>query len=129
MARAAQQTQPEGPPNLDLDCHAGGLLASQTAHPPSLAQPALRRHPPEVGAVCGKAARTDLCGGRGGISVPTATEAKSGAAVPHFASLNAGYSAQDDDGYAPRKRSPEWDIPAIHNALTRYAQCAAVTIA
>src|SRR5262249_38990710 len=32
------------------------------------------RHSPEVGAVCGKAARTDLCGGRGAISVPTATE-------------------------------------------------------
>jgi len=28
----------------------------------------------EVGAVCGKAARTDLCGGQGAISVPTATE-------------------------------------------------------
>ena len=33
----------------------------------------LRRHPPEVGAVCGKAARTDLCGGRSAMSVPTAT--------------------------------------------------------
>src|SRR5215468_7835987 len=29
---------------------------------------------PEVGAVCGKAAGTDLCGGRGAIAVPTATE-------------------------------------------------------
>jgi hypothetical protein len=28
---------------------------------------------PEVGAVCGKAARTDLCGGRSAMSVPTAT--------------------------------------------------------
>src|SRR5712691_8593459 len=28
---------------------------------------------PEVGAVCGKAARTDLCGGRSVMSVPTAT--------------------------------------------------------
>jgi hypothetical protein len=27
------------------------------------ARPAFRRHSPEVGAVCGKAARTDLCGG------------------------------------------------------------------
>src|SRR5262245_14309028 len=32
------------------------------------------RHSPEVGAVCGKAASTDLCGGRGAISVPTATD-------------------------------------------------------
>ena len=28
---------------------------------------------PEVGAVCGKAARTDLCGGREATRVPTAT--------------------------------------------------------
>src|SRR5258708_20625544 len=32
----------------------------------------VRRHSPEVGAVCGKAARTDLCGGRLEMSVPTA---------------------------------------------------------
>jgi len=29
-----------------------------------LAERSLRRHTPEVGAVCGKAARTVLCGGR-----------------------------------------------------------------
>jgi transaldolase len=40
----------------------------------SLARTAVCRHAPEVGAVCGKAARTDLCGGRGAISVPTATD-------------------------------------------------------
>jgi retron-type reverse transcriptase len=97
MATAAQQTQPEGPPDLDLDCHAGGLLASQTAHPPSLAQPALRRHAPEVGAVCGKAARMDLCGGRGVISVPTATVSETrerrcpiDGSVPDFATVNPG---------------------------------------
>jgi hypothetical protein len=32
----------------------------------------VRRHPPKVGAVCGKAARTVLCGGRLEMSVPTA---------------------------------------------------------
>ena len=30
------------------------------------------RHPLKVGAVCGKAARTVLCGGRSAMSVPTA---------------------------------------------------------
>jgi hypothetical protein len=30
------------------------------------------RHTPKVGAVCGKAARTDLCGGREATRVPTA---------------------------------------------------------
>ena len=33
------------------------------------------RHIPEAGAVCGNSARTDLCGGRGVTSVPTATAA------------------------------------------------------
>src|SRR5258707_6790409 len=33
----------------------------------------VRRQTPEVGAVCGKAARTVLCGGRSAMSVPTAT--------------------------------------------------------
>jgi hypothetical protein len=39
---------------------------------------------PEVGAVCGKAACTDLCGGRSAMSVPTATKApgKAGAIQP-----------------------------------------------
>jgi len=32
---------------------------------------------PEVGAVCGKAACTDLCGGRSAMSVPTATARQS----------------------------------------------------
>src|SRR5229473_661734 len=32
----------------------------------------VRRHSLEVGAVCGKAARTDLCGGRSAMGVPTA---------------------------------------------------------
>src|SRR5438874_13765853 len=32
---------------------------------------------PEVGAVCGKAACTDLCGGREATRVPTATDASS----------------------------------------------------
>jgi len=35
----------------------------------------VRRYTPEVGAVCGKAARTVLCGGRSAMSVPTATKA------------------------------------------------------
>src|SRR5258708_9973585 len=37
-----------------------------------MAKNTLRRHPPKVGAVCGKAARTVLCGGRSAMSVPTA---------------------------------------------------------
>lgn len=44
-----------------------GLLRVREAERPLL------RHAPEVGAVCGKAARTDLRGGRQATGVPTAT--------------------------------------------------------
>src|SRR5262249_41742250 len=64
LAACAAATQPEGQADLGTDDAAGGRLAPETAHPASLAKRSLRRHTPEVGAVCGKAARTDLCGGR-----------------------------------------------------------------
>src|SRR3979409_2092333 len=53
----------------------------------------VRRHSPEVGAVCGKAARTDLCGGRSKMSVPTAIAslAMTDSNRPDFASLHPGY--------------------------------------
>src|SRR6516165_12565837 len=47
-------------------------LAPQAAYPAPLAASTLRRHTPEVGAVCGNSARTDLCGGRSAMGVPTA---------------------------------------------------------
>ena len=47
-------------------------LAPQAQDPSPLAAAALRRQAPEVGAVCGKPARTVLCGGRPVMGVPTA---------------------------------------------------------
>src|SRR5216684_916073 len=47
---------------------------------------------PKVGAVCGKAARTDLCGGRSAMSVPTATPSSTGYAGSHRNS-NAPHNA------------------------------------
>jgi hypothetical protein len=41
---------------------AGGRLAPHAPYPSSIAKHTLRRQTPEVGAVCGKAARTVLCG-------------------------------------------------------------------
>src|SRR2546430_7145819 len=60
--------------SLGTDDAAGERLASETDHSPTLAERSLRRHTPEVGAVCGKAARTVLCGGRSVMSVPTASD-------------------------------------------------------
>src|SRR6266700_3274844 len=64
LAAHAAASQPEGSDDVGTDDAAGGCLASETDYPPSLAERSLCRHTPEVGAVCGKAARTVLCGGR-----------------------------------------------------------------
>src|SRR5712672_2994689 len=73
MATVTKPPQPKGCPQLDANEVACRRLAPKTRCPSPLAPAALRRHPPEVGAVCGKAARTVLCGGRSAMSVPTAT--------------------------------------------------------
>jgi hypothetical protein len=49
-----------------------GRLPPKTAHHSSVAKPTLRRQTSKVGAVCLNWARTDLCGGRSAMSVPTA---------------------------------------------------------
>src|SRR5262249_23618404 len=72
LAAHVKAAQPKGRAHVDTDDAAGGRLAPETDYPPSLAERSLRRHTPEVGAVCGKAARTVLCGGRSVMSVPTA---------------------------------------------------------
>src|SRR5438094_6651927 len=75
MAAHTQPSQPEGPYRLGADEVDRRGLAPETQNPLSLAPTAFCRHTPKVGAVCGKAARTVLCGGRSAMSVPTATEA------------------------------------------------------
>src|SRR4029077_9825886 len=72
MATHAAASQPEGPDCVGPDGRVGGRLAPQSAYPSSVAERALCRQTPEVGAVCGKAARTVLCGGRPVMGVPTA---------------------------------------------------------
>src|SRR5258707_10757974 len=54
-----------------------GLSARPACHRSWLAYGTFSPLTPEVGAVCGKAARTDLCGGREVTRVPTATEGAS----------------------------------------------------
>src|SRR5215204_330034 len=64
LAAHVTTSQSEASDDLDADDAARGYLASKTDYPPSLAERPLCRYTPEVGAVCGKAARTVLCGGR-----------------------------------------------------------------
>jgi len=60
--------------HVGTDDEVGGRLSPETDHSLSLAERSLCRYTPEVGAVCAKAARTDLCGGREVTRVPTATQ-------------------------------------------------------
>ncbi len=70
--RALKSAWSEGGGDVEADDRAAKSMASQTAHHASLAQPALRRQTPEVGARCGNTARRVLCGGRAVTRVPTA---------------------------------------------------------
>ena len=73
VAARAAAAQPEGPHHVGADRPAGGRLPAQTADPSPMAERPLRRHTPEVGAVCLNWARPVLCGGRAVMRVPTAT--------------------------------------------------------
>src|SRR6266851_4046775 len=88
----------------------------------------VRRQTPEVGAVCGKAARTVLCGGRSAMSVPTAIVAATNQLVswvqgwssfryhrcietwrrklsPHYRDWRHGERGEPADGSGGRSRS------------------------
>ena len=72
MATHASAAQPPGSHEMGADGQPGARIPAQAPGPSPLAQRTFRRQTPEVGAVCGKAARTDLCGGRAVTRVPTA---------------------------------------------------------
>src|SRR5271168_612714 len=74
LATRLAPAQPEGPDDMGDGGQAGGTLAPQAPDIPSLAVSTLPRQTPKVGAVCGNAARTVLCGGRAAMSVPTAID-------------------------------------------------------
>ena len=72
MATHASAAQPPGSHEMVADGQPGARIPAQAPGSSPLAQRTFRRQTPEVGAVCGKAARTDLCGGRAVTRVPTA---------------------------------------------------------
>jgi hypothetical protein len=57
-------------------------MATTSPNPSSLARGQICRQTPEVGAVCPNWARTDLCGGRSAMGVPTAIHAQAAAGRP-----------------------------------------------
>ena len=75
-ARRSRWSQGRGPRGMRTGKARTGLRARRACHRRWNAYGrTCCRHTPEVGAVCGKAARTDLCGGREATRVPTAKTA------------------------------------------------------
>jgi RNA-directed DNA polymerase len=57
---------------MDANDETGRRAPPPATNPPSLAKCPLLRQTPEVGAECPNWARSDLCGGRSAMGVPTA---------------------------------------------------------
>src|SRR3954454_7879689 len=72
VAAHAAAAQPKRPAHRGADGEVGRCLAPPTAPPSPLAERTFRRQTPKVGAECPNWARSDLCGGRSVMSVPTA---------------------------------------------------------
>src|SRR5271155_54700 len=64
--------KPEGRCAVDADGETNGRVLAKAANPSSVAQCAVCRQTPKVGAECPNWACSDLCGGRSVMSVPTA---------------------------------------------------------
>src|SRR6202790_314044 len=80
MAAHAPAPQRTGRLDVAEDREARCRMAPQTQNSSSLATRTLRRQTPKVGAVCGKPACTDLCGGTGVTRCPTAITTLQGSA-------------------------------------------------
>ncbi len=74
LATRPAPAQPTGPHDVEQHGAAGGSLAAHAPDIPPVAISALPRQTPKVGAVCGKAARTVLCGRRSVMGVSTAIQ-------------------------------------------------------
>src|ERR1700720_963209 len=75
LASAVMSAQPKSTSAMDAHDETGRRVPPPAASPASLAECALRRQTPEVGAECPNWARSDLCGGRSAMGVPTANTA------------------------------------------------------
>src|ERR1700747_1133039 len=76
LASAVRPAQPESKSAMDANDETGRRIPPPATTPASLAKCALRRQTPEVGAECPNWARSDLCGGRSAMGVPTANQAQ-----------------------------------------------------
>src|SRR5712675_1437103 len=71
LASAVMSAQPKSTSAMDAHDETGRRVPPPAANPASLAECALRRQTPEVGAECPNWARSELSGGRSETGVPT----------------------------------------------------------
>src|SRR6202521_5298471 len=71
LASAVMSAQPKSKSAMDANDETGRRVPPPAANPASLAECALRRQTPEVGAECPNWARSELSGGRSETGVPT----------------------------------------------------------
>src|ERR1700730_18285397 len=76
LASAVMSAQPKSTSAMDAHDETGRRVPPPAASPASLAECALRRQTPEVGAECPNWARSELSGGRSETGVPTGNNAR-----------------------------------------------------
>src|ERR1700726_335981 len=74
LASAVMSAQPKSKSAMDAHDETGRRVPPPAASPASLAECALRRQTPEVGAECPNWASSELSGGRSETSVPTGND-------------------------------------------------------
>src|SRR3954447_14133749 len=72
LASAVMSAQPKSTSAVAANDETGRRIPPPATSPATLAKCTLRRQTPEVGAECPNWARSDLCGGRSAMGVPTA---------------------------------------------------------
>src|SRR5712675_3271892 len=76
LASAAMPAQPKSKNAMDTHDETGRRVPPPAASPASLAECALRRQTPEVGAECPNWARSELSGGRSETNVPSGNNSR-----------------------------------------------------
>jgi hypothetical protein len=91
--RRSWWSEGQGPRGMRASQARTGLSARPACHRSWLAYGMFSPLTPEVGAVCGKAARTDLCGGREVTRVPTAKTAGTSCGIVGYSGGKAATAA------------------------------------
>src|SRR5580693_9738128 len=95
LASAVMSAQPKSTSAMDAQEETGRRVPPPAASPASLAECALRRQTPEVGAECPNWARSELSGGRSETNVPTGNKCTPGAVMAAVRPADTGPRRDD----------------------------------